>query len=231
VRDPKWILGQSPKTLKNQVLTLWPVGTLVAMYKGKMVNVLVLIILSLVVTKSIVCHADDTPTLRPVSAVLPQDRITIFALKINQYAPSNMGSFSSNNSNTITFDKLNAIGLDPSASPSLSQFETGVASKISEDILNSDSFRKSSLGQATTEVEKYSQTSIFTMNFQVKVAEKEAVLTYKGQINSEVMYVGGQNNIKWVLSKPLDNTTNLAWTNTAGLGSTSSSIFSLRHSF
>jgi len=118
-----------------------------------------------------------------------------------------------------------------------SQVEATVEQKIAEDISKSDLFRKSSLGKTTTQLETISQKSVAVspkskIEFQLKVVERQAVITYQGIIKSEVIYTVGQGNIRWVLSRPIDKNTTLAFTNVlAQDGSSGSSILSLNHSF
>jgi len=118
-----------------------------------------------------------------------------------------------------------------------SQVESSVEGKIAEDISKSDLFRKSAIGKTTTQLETISQKSVSVgskskVDFQVKVVERQAVITYQGIVKSEVIYTVGQGNIRWVLSRPLDKSTTLAFTNVlAQDGSSGSSILSLNHSF
>jgi hypothetical protein len=118
-----------------------------------------------------------------------------------------------------------------------SQVEQSIESKLAEDFSKSDMFRKSSLGQTTTQLETLSQKSVAVsskakVEFKVKVVERQAVITYQGALKSEVIYTVGQGTIKWVLSRHLDKTTEIAFTNAIGTdGSNGSSILSLNHSF
>jgi hypothetical protein len=144
-----------------------------------------------------------------------------------------------------TIGKLVPTNMTPGGNANLfaTQFESGVGQKISESIVAGDLFRSSALGKLTTKVEKFSQASFtagktasgekINLDFQVKVAERQAVLSYKGSfVHSEVIYAVDQSSFKWTLSRAINSRTTIAWTNVATPStSTASSILSLTHSF
>ncbi len=144
-----------------------------------------------------------------------------------------------------TVGKLVPTNMTPGGNANLfaTQFESGVGQKISETIVAGDLFRSSVLGKLTTKIEKFSQTSLtagktssgekINLDFQVKIAERQAVLSYKGGvIHSEIIYAVDQSSFKWTIYRALNAKTTIAWTNVATPStSAASSILSLTHSF
>jgi len=144
-----------------------------------------------------------------------------------------------------TINKYIPTNMTPGANANLfaAQFGSGVGQKISEDIVAGDLFRSSVLGKMTTKLEKFSQTSLLSagknssgekvnVEFQIKAAERQAVISYKGYIHSEIVYAVDQSSFKWTLSRALNTKTTLALTNVeTPYSRTASSILSLSHSF
>lgn len=145
-----------------------------------------------------------------------------------------------------TVNKFIPTNMTPGANANLfaAQFGSGVGQKISETVVAGDLFRTSALGKLTTKVEKFSHTSLMSagknangekinVEFQIKVAERQAVISYKGSFfHSEIIYAVDQSSFKWTLSRALSTKTTIAWTNVATPSSnTGSSVLSLTHSF
>lgn len=152
-----------------------------------------------------------------VKPVMPASQSTTKDL-INKYFPKNLRP--STDSNAV-----------------LNQMEVGVGQRITDDLISSDLFKRSVLGQATSKVENFSQKSVAvgnhsSLDFKVKVVERQAVMAYKGPVDSQVIYVVDQNAFKWILSKAVSKVTTVALTTVAAVdGSSASSILSLSHSF
>lgn len=158
-----------------------------------------------------------------VRPVLPASQSLITKENINKFLPTNMTP----GTNAALFS---------------AQFQSGVEQKMATSVLEGDLFRSSPIGKAATKVEGFSKASLPTgtssngqkssLEFQVKVAERQAVITYKGTINSEVIYMVDQGSFKWTLSHIINKSTTLAWTNISSpSANTASSILSLTHSF
>jgi hypothetical protein len=144
-----------------------------------------------------------------------------------------------------TINKFIPTNMTPGANANLfaAQFSTGVGQKISEDIVAGDLVRSSFLGKMTTKLEKFSQTSLLSagkdssgekinVEFQIKAVERQAIISYKGFIHSEIIYAVDQSSFKWTLSRAINTKTTIALTSVdTPYSRTASSILSLSHSF
>ncbi len=114
----------------------------------------------------------------------------------------------------------------------MKQVEKGIPQKWTDEILNSNLFKKTPVGQATTKVEETMKQSVsvttpsfsaappvtHTFNVNVRVWEQRALLKYTGFFTSEMTYDHTAKNINTAIVKSLSDSTTLSLVNTSPVG-------------
>jgi len=124
------------------------------------------------------------------------------------------------------------------------QFQSGVQQKVSDAILNSSMVKQNSVANSVAKIndnlQKVAQKSVsisgpggvpqkFSMN--INPAMRQAVVNYQGYFDSNITYSSQQNNMVWTVSKPVDKSTTVKFTNTMPMGQSPSSMLSISRTF
>lgn len=124
------------------------------------------------------------------------------------------------------------------------QFQSGVQQKVSDAILNSSMVKQNSVANSVAKIndnlQKVAQKSVsisgpggvpqkFSMN--VNPAMRQATVNYQGYFDSNITYFSQQNNMVWTVSRPVDKTTTVKFTNTMPMGQAPSSLLSISRTF
>jgi hypothetical protein len=199
-------------------------------FKGK-INLSILAAISCAVTVfspvtyAFIPNQDRFIDLKSIIVVKPVDDSIFNKQNVTTYVPTNL---------TPTRDS-NALA---------SQLESSIGQKITEQILNSDIFKKSSIGQIQDKIQTATNRSVsiqsgpngitHKFNLTVQAAQRVAKLNYEGFFKSDLVYDNANSFVQLAIYKPLNDTSTLTLTNTMPSGSSTaatSSVLSFSHTF